>query len=32
MLIVQQVSKSFGSFQALDKVSFEMKKAILLGY
>ena len=31
MLIVQQVSKSFGSFQALDKVSFEMKKGDIVG-
>jgi ABC-2 type transport system ATP-binding protein len=31
MLIVQQVSKSFGSFQALDKVSFEMKKGDIIG-
>lgn len=31
MLIVKQISKNFGSFQALDKVSFEMKKGDIVG-
>jgi len=31
LLIVKQISKNFGSFQALDKVSFEMKKGDIVG-
>jgi ABC-2 type transport system ATP-binding protein len=31
MLIVNQISKHFGSFQVLDKVSFEMKKGDVVG-
>jgi ABC-2 type transport system ATP-binding protein len=31
MLIVQNISKKFGSFQTLDKVSFEMKKGDIVG-
>lgn len=31
MLIVKQISKNFGSFQALDKLSFEMNKGDIVG-
>ena len=31
MLIVKNISKNFGSFQALDKVSFEMNKGDIVG-
>jgi len=31
MLIVEQISKNFGSFQALDQVSFEMNKGDIVG-
>ena len=31
MLVVEQVSKHFGSFQALNKVSFEMNKGDIVG-
>jgi len=31
MLIVKQVSKNFGSFQALDKISFEINKGDIVG-
>jgi ABC-2 type transport system ATP-binding protein len=31
MLIVKQISKNFGSFQALDKVSFEMNQGDIVG-
>ena len=31
MLIVKQLNKSFGSFQALDNISFEMNKGDIVG-